>query len=122
LDEDAFAALVLEAFEEIRGEFGDELDNIVVVIEEWPDAVTLVSVGARSRWDLLGYYHGVPLTERGQGYNLTAPDRISIYRRPITRVSAGMHSLRRTVRRVLRHEVGHHFGIDDDRLEELGAY
>ena len=122
LDEDAFAALVLEAFDEIRDQFGDELDNVVVVVEDWPDAHTLATVGARSRWDLLGYYHGVPLTERGSGYNLIAPDRISIYRQPIVRICTGVPELRRTVRRVLRHEVGHHFGIDDERLEELGAY
>ncbi|MHB0877765.1 MAG: metallopeptidase family protein [Anaerolineae bacterium] len=121
-DEDAFATLVLDAFEQVKSEFGDSLDNVVVVVEDWPDPDTLALAGARSRWSLLGFYHGVPLTQRGHGYSLVAPDRISIYRRPIERVCASVRDLRSTVTRVLHHEIGHHFGIDDDRLYELGAY
>jgi predicted Zn-dependent protease with MMP-like domain len=122
LDEDAFSALVADAFEQVRNEFATEMNNVVVVVEDWPDSETLALAGVRSHWDLLGFYHGVPLTQRGRGYSLVAPDRISIYRRPIERVSGTAHELRRTVTRVLRHEIGHHFGIDDDRLHELGAY
>ena len=122
LDGDDFASLVAEAFEQVKSEFANELDNVVVVVEDWPDPETLALAGVRSHWNLLGFYHGVPLTLRGHGYSLVAPDRISIYRRPIERLSGTAHELRRTVTRVLRHEIGHHFGIDDDRLEELGAY
>lgn len=122
LDEDAFDRLVQDAFEEVKDEFGGDLSNLVVVVEDWPDQDTLALAGVRSHWSLLGFYHGVPLTERGHNYSLVAPDRISIYRRPIERLSANPRQLRRTVRRVLRHEIGHHFGIDDERLHELGAY
>lgn len=122
LDEDAFAALVDDAFAQVKSEFADELDNVVVVVEDWPDPDTLALAGVHSRWSLLGFYHGVPLTQRGHGYSLVAPDRISIYRRPIERLCGNARDLRSAVTRVLRHEIGHHFGIDDDRLQELGVY
>jgi len=91
-------------------------------VEDWPDRQTMRLAGIRHPADLLGFYHGVPLTERGQGYNLVLPDKISIYRQPILMRCRTLDEVRATVRRVVRHEVAHYFGIDDDRLREIGAY
>jgi predicted Zn-dependent protease with MMP-like domain len=71
---------------------------------------------------VLGHYHGVPLTRRTRGYNLVLPDKISIYRRPILMRCHRDEEVRQLVEHVLRHEIAHHFGINDDRLRELGAY
>jgi predicted Zn-dependent protease with MMP-like domain len=69
---------------------------------------------------LLGLYEGVPLTSRTTGYAGVLPDRITIYRRAICAICATEDEVVEQVRRTVIHEVGHHFGIDDDRLDELG--
>ena len=68
---------------------------------------------------LLGLYEGVPRTERG-GSNPLLPDHITIFRRPHELRAASRHDLWHLVRDTVVHEVAHHFGIDDDRLDELG--
>jgi predicted Zn-dependent protease with MMP-like domain len=69
---------------------------------------------------LLGLYHGIPLTKRGEFYNLVAPDKISIYQEHIEAVCESDDEVREQVRKTVLHELGHYFGIDDDRLHELG--
>ena len=119
---DQFDELVLSAIEDLPELFLDCLENVAIVVEEWPDRATLQSVGLSKRSHLLGLYHGIPQTERTQGYNLVMPDKISIYRRPILMRCRTDQEIRELVQRVVRHEIAHHFGIDDDRLTEIGAY
>ena len=69
---------------------------------------------------LLGLYHGIPLTQRGEYYNLVPPDKISIYQEPIEEFCRDDDEVREQVRKTVLHELGHYFGIDDDRLHELG--
>ncbi len=117
-----FERLVADAFNELPQDFREKLDNLVIVVEEWPDRPTLESTGVEHPSELLGLYHGVPLTARTHDYGLVAPDKISVYRRPILMHTSSPDGVRVLVRRVLRHEIAHYFGVDDDRLEELGAY
>lgn len=119
---DEFEELVAQAIEELPDIFFEKLENVAIVVEEWPDRNALWSVGVQSRTDLLGLYHGIPHTERTSGYNLVMPDKISIYRRPILMRCASPEEVQAMVGRVVRHEIAHHFGIDDDRLLEIGAY
>ena len=122
INADNFEALVDEALDTLPAFFRDRLDNVEVVIEDWPDRHTLRMMGIRSPYGLLGFYHGVPLTERTTHYGLVPPDKISIYRKPIEAHCNTPTELQDTVHRVVLHELAHYFGIDDDRLEELGAY
>jgi predicted Zn-dependent protease with MMP-like domain len=122
MDETSFEELVDEALDSIPEAFLDMLDNVAVIVEDWPDGETMRLARVRSPYQLLGFYHGVPQTGRNSGYNLVAPDRISIYRRPIEAQCRSKEELREMVRRVVLHELAHHFGIDDDRLHEIGAY
>jgi predicted Zn-dependent protease with MMP-like domain len=118
----AFERLVDEAIAELPGALLEKLENVEVVVEEWPDQETLRLAGADSREMVLGFYRGVPQTDRTHHYVLVLPDKISIYQRPIElrcRIDA---DVRKLVRRVVRHELAHHFGIGDDRLQEIGAY
>lgn len=85
------------------------MDNVAVTVEDKPPEP-----------GLLGLYHGVPLTERGDWYSGVLPDRISIYRNEICRVCDTREEVEEEVRTTVVHEVAHHFGIDDRRLEELG--
>jgi predicted Zn-dependent protease with MMP-like domain len=118
----SFEELVAQALEDLPDVFAKALNNVEVVVEDWPDSYTMRLVGVRSRYGLLGFYHGVPLTERTTHYGLVSPDKISIYRKPIEAQSRTDDELRAMVRRVVLHELAHHFGIDDDRLHEIGAY
>jgi predicted Zn-dependent protease with MMP-like domain len=78
--------------------------------------------GVRHPASLLGFYHGVPQTKRTHNYGLVLPDKISIYQRPIEMRCRTPQDVRRMVHHVLRHEIAHHFGLDDARLHEIGAY
>ena len=122
MDAEAFDRLVEEAWDALPEKFRMQLNNVEVIVEEWPDAHTLHLAKVRHPAELLGFYHGVPLTERGQGYNLIVPDRISLYRQPILLHCRTDDDVRELVPHVLRHEIAHHFGISDARLHELGAY
>jgi predicted Zn-dependent protease with MMP-like domain len=116
---DEFDDLVADALDEIPAELADELDNVVVMVEEWPTAEQLDAVGGTGT--LFGLYEGVPATERGPiSYSGVAPDRITIFRGPLTRAARNHHELAAQVRVTVLHEVGHWFGMTDERLHELG--
>jgi len=119
---EAFQQLVAAALDELPEDIQQAMENVDVVIEDWADAATLRRAGLRHPTQLMGFYHGVPRTKRTRGYNLVLPDKISIYRRPIEMRARTDEDLRAIVYRVVRHEIAHHFGIDDARLRELGAY
>lgn len=118
-----FELVVEAALAEIPDTLWNKIDNVAVVVEEWPSPVQLASVGMRSGGLLLGLYEGVPLTARTHNYGLVAPDKITIFRGPILRVCPPDETaIRNQIRRTVLHEIAHHFGISDDRLHELGAY
>ncbi len=94
--------------------------NVDIVIERRPTARDRKLAGIGPRGLLLGLYHGIPLTKRGEFYNLVAPDKISIYQEPIEAICETDDEVREQVRKTVLHELGHYFGIDDDRLHELG--
>jgi predicted Zn-dependent protease with MMP-like domain len=124
VDREDFERLVEEALDSLPDEFLEAMENVYVQVEEWPSREELAVVGLdpRDRYSLLGLYHGVPLTNRGTSY-VALPDRISIYQRPIE-AAAGPDddAIRAQVQRTVIHEIAHHYGIDDDRLEELDSY
>lgn len=122
MEEDEFEQWVAEALEALPEAFRTRLENVEIVVEDWPDRRTMRLAGVRSPADLLGFYHGVPLTRRTSHYMLVLPDKISIYRQPIRMRCRTPEEARAMVARTLRHEIAHYFGIDDRRLEEIGAY
>lgn len=114
-----FEDLVSEALDSLPDELATYMDNVEVVVEDEPPEAEVARLSPGST--LLGLYHGVPLTKRGLDAPLL-PDKISIYEGPITRAARDPDRIRALVRRVVIHEIAHHFGIDDARLHELGAY
>jgi predicted Zn-dependent protease with MMP-like domain len=117
-----FEDLVAEALETLPEAFKNRMDNVEIVVQDWPSRETMRQAGVHHPSQLLGFYHGVPLTERGHNYYLVLPDKISIYRRPILMHARTPEQVRQTIQRVVRHEIAHHFGIDDEHLHEIGAY
>lgn len=112
-----FDELVAEALDSLPPEIAAKLENVDVVIEDEPPPDVVASLEPGSA--LFGLYHGIPLTERGS-YGNVMPDKISIYRGPITRYWRRPETIRTQVRRTVIHEIAHHFGIPDERLHELG--
>ncbi len=112
-----FEELVAEALDSIPPELADYMENVAVVVADWP---TPAQQGVHSGL-LLGLYEGVSLTRRGpMSYVGALPDRITIFQGPHSRIVNDHDQLRRRIAITVVHEVGHHFGISDARLRELG--
>src|SRR3954447_16234088 len=111
VDEETFGRLVEEALDSIPPELGRVMRNVAVLLEDYGGSPTV-----------LGLYQGVPLTARTSSYGGVLPDRITIYRLPLCRRARDLEDVVQQVRHTVIHEVAHHFGISDERLEELGAY
>jgi predicted Zn-dependent protease with MMP-like domain len=109
VEPDRFEEMVAVALDDLPEDLGRLMRNVAVTVEHGP--------GPRG---LLGLYQGVPLTSRTSQYSGVLPDRITIYRRAICAICWSESEVASQVRRTVIHEVGHHFGIDDARLEELG--
>lgn len=110
MSRERFEELVADALDLIPPEFAKAMDNVVVLVEDIDPANP----------NLLGLYHGVALTERTSHYGGVLPDRITIYREPILGLCDSDEEVVEEVAVTVIHEVAHHFGIDDDRLHELG--
>ncbi|MCB0881724.1 MAG: metallopeptidase family protein [Thermoleophilia bacterium] len=108
---DAFEALVLRAIDEIPDAFRDALDTVAIVVED--DCPP----GSRRAY---GLYHGVPRTAFGGSWHAAPPARISIYMRPLVSDFPDPGDLVHQVRVTVLHEVGHHLGMDEDQLADLG--
>ncbi|MGH3275091.1 MAG: metallopeptidase family protein [Streptosporangiaceae bacterium] len=104
-----FEEMVGRALDELPAELGMRMRNVAVTVEPGPGPP-----------DLLGLYQGVPLTSRGATYAGALPDRITIYQQAICAICETDAQVADQVRRTVVHEVGHHFGISDARLRELG--
>ena len=108
-----FEECVQEAIDGLPDDLRDAMSNVAIVVEDEPPPGQ----------PLLGLYEGVPLTSRTSGYAGVPPDKITIYRRPLERLYGHDPALLgEQIRRVVLHEIAHHFGISDERLRELDRY
>src|SRR6478609_5928358 len=112
LNAEEFEKLVTDELDLLPDDMVDGLDNVVFVVEDRPEDGSL---------DLLGLYDGVALTERGEYGFGEMPDRIVLYREPLLAITADEDELRDEIHITLVHEIAHYYGIDDDRLHELGC-
>jgi len=104
-----FERLVGDALDGLPADLGKAMENVGVYVDD------LAPAGR-----LLGLYEGIPLTARGTSYSAAMPDRITIFKASICRICSSEAEVVERVRRTVIHEVAHHFGIDDHRLDELG--
>ncbi|MBC7258241.1 MAG: metallopeptidase family protein [Chloroflexi bacterium] len=119
---ETFDELVVQALESLPDEIRDKLDNVAVMVEDYPTRAQLRAGGVRRGMLLFGLYEGVPLTGRTSGYNMVMPDRITLFREPILMACRTTEEVRKTIAHTVLHEIAHHFGISDERLREIGAY
>ncbi len=111
LSVEQFEELVSRALDEIPPELAALIDNCVILVEDAPPP---------DEPGLLGLYDGIPLTERGTDYAGVLPDRIFIYRLPTLAICETIEDVVEEVHITVVHEIAHHFGIDDERLHDLG--
>jgi predicted Zn-dependent protease with MMP-like domain len=114
-----FEQLVERALRKLPRRFRTRLENIAVVVEGWADADTLEEMGIEPPDTLYGLYRGTDLTRRDTSYGGVLPDVITIYQGPIEEDCETLAEMEELVRDTVVHEVGHYFGLDDDRLGEL---
>ncbi|MEX2236634.1 MAG: metallopeptidase family protein [Dehalococcoidia bacterium] len=114
-----FERLVADVYAGLPEGIHERLDNVEVIVLPRPTREHRREAGLRGGQTLLGFYQGVPLTERGGNYHMALPDRIFVYAEPHTRRTPDPAALREEVRRTLLHEIAHYFGIEEQRLHEL---
>jgi predicted Zn-dependent protease with MMP-like domain len=119
MDLERFERYVVDAVESLPPDLLDRLENVELVVEDTPDEEQLESVGMKPPDTLLGLYEGVPLTARSSHYGMVPPDKISIFQGPIEGICRNDAEVIRQIRETVYHEIAHHFGISDPRLEEL---
>ncbi len=115
MDREDFERVVDRALDELPEWVVERVDNLHVVVEDWPTAEQ-----DPDGQGILGIYEGVSLLERGVDYSGFLPDRIVVFMGPHLEMGLSRHDLKDEIRRTVLHEVAHHLGIDDDRLHELG--
>ncbi|MFC2021830.1 metallopeptidase family protein [Chloroflexota bacterium] len=119
MNQQEFAQLLAKAVEDLPQEFLTRLENVDVVVQEYPTLAQLRRTGLRRDETLLGLYEGIPQTKRGSHYGMVLPDKITIFQKPIEANCRSDAELYTEVSRVLKHEIAHHFGISDARLREI---
>ena len=119
MDREKFETLVVEAIDNLPLEFRNRLENVDVVVEDWPTSGQLKKVKLSHRSQLLGLYEGVPQINRGRGYGLVPPDKISIFRKPIEGQCHSNEEISVKITEVVCHEIAHHFGTDEKTLRSI---
>jgi predicted Zn-dependent protease with MMP-like domain len=110
-----FEELVADALDELPDRFLERMNNVEVVVEDYPTR----EISRRFPGLLLGLYHGVPLPKRTTMATGTMPDIIYIYKRNIERICSNEQQVKEQVRATVMHEIGHHFGLDEDELRDV---
>jgi predicted Zn-dependent protease with MMP-like domain len=119
MDRQKFEQLVTKAIEDLPEEFLGRMENIDIVVEARPSLSQMRRARLQRGHTLLGLYEGVPRTRRGIRYGLVLPDKITIFQETIEAKCRHEEEVIAEIRRVVKHEIAHHFGISDARLRQL---
>ena len=119
MDRERFEWLVSRTVATLPEQFLDRLENLAVVVTDYPSGAQLAKTGLRSNHALLGLYEGVPQTKRSRYYSMVTPDKITIFQKPIESRCRDDAEIAAEIQRVVRHEIAHHFGIDEARLRQI---
>lgn len=119
MDRERFEWLVAEVVDSLPDEFHTKLENIDVVVQDEPTPSQLADIGLKRGETLLGLYQGVPLTKRSRHYGMVVPDKITVFQKPIETRCKNDAEVKTEIKRVVQHEIAHHFGIGDARLRQL---
>ena len=119
MTKERFEEIVQTAFDLLPDQFRNSIDNVHIVVEDYPPE-EILRREHYGKHSLLGLYQGIPLTRRGTWYGAapTVPDKISLYRKNIESVSADEEGMKRKIAEVLFHEIGHYFGMNEEQIRD----
>jgi predicted Zn-dependent protease with MMP-like domain len=119
VSEEEFEGLVAEAINSLPENFKEKMENIAIAIEDLPSQELLIEMKIKSPYGLLGLYRGVPYPRRGIWYRNVLPDKIIIFKKPIEVRCRNREDIKESVRRVVIHEIGHYFGLNEADLRKI---
>ena len=119
MEREKFETLVTRAIESLPAEFFSKLENVDIVVEDWPSPRQVKKLKLSNPSQLLGLYEGVPQIKRGRGYGMILPDKISIFQKPIEAQCRAEGEVEVKIAEVVQHEIAHHFGTDEKTLRKI---
>lgn len=119
VSDEQFEELISQSMEELPKEYVERLDNVAITFADKPDAEQRKRLKLRCHESLYGLYEGIPRTERGAGYNLVLPDKITLFKQPMLGSVRTLTELKAQVKNTLWHEIAHHYGLGHRRIHEL---
>jgi predicted Zn-dependent protease with MMP-like domain len=119
VSEEEFEGLVAEAINSLPENFKEKMENIAIAIEDLPSQELLIEMKIKSPYGLLGLYRGVPYPRRGIWYRNVLPDKIIIFKKPIEVRCRNREDIKESVRKVVIHEIGHYFGLNEADLRKI---
>lgn len=114
-----FNDLMAESLDELPKEYTSRLNNVLITYEDLPTPEQRHKLRLHHGQLLFGLYEGVPMTKRGNGYNLVLPDKITLFKQPMLAMVSDPVSLKAQIKHTLWHEIAHYFGLDHDRIHEI---
>lgn len=119
VSESEFTELVQKAVENLPERYLDNMKNVGFVVEDEPSLEQRHKMNLQDNQSLFGLYEGVPLTQRGAGYQMVLPDKITIFQNPLSWASSDLADLKERIQNTVWHEVAHHFGLAHSRIHAL---
>ncbi len=122
MSREEFEQITEHAFESLPQRFREAIENVGVVIEDYPEDDIVRKMKLHSKYQLLGLYQGIPLPHRGSWYGMTPiiPDKISLYQKNIEALCRTESEIVAKIHEVLIHEIGHYFGMNDEEIRAAG--
>ncbi|KXK07876.1 metallopeptidase family protein [Candidatus Dojkabacteria bacterium] len=115
---DQFEQYVQEGITRIPADFREHLENVSLVIEDFPTAHQFNKMRLKHKWQLFGLYEGVPLPKRTSSYSMVLPDKITLFRQPLVNYARDEEHLRQLVANVIWHEIAHYFGYTEEEVRK----
>ena len=119
ISDEEFSKMIDEAFVSLPEKYTKIMQNVAIVYEDDPSEAQRQKMHLQDNQTLFGLYEGIPMPQRGAGYNLVLPDKITLFKNPIVHASRDMVELQKQIRHTLWHEIAHHFGLDHDHIYKL---
>ena len=119
VSDEKFSSLIERALDELPSEYTSGLDNIAITYADNPSPEQAKALKLRGDSLLLGLYEGIPLIARGAGYNLVLPDKITLFKHPIMRVTSDEQEFYKQIKHTLWHEIAHFYGLNHDKIHEI---
>jgi predicted Zn-dependent protease with MMP-like domain len=119
MNDEQFDSLITRAMNELPQKYIKGLENVAIVMADDPTPEQIKKMKLESGHVLLGLYEGIPLTQRGAGYNFVLPDKITLFKNSLLTVSHNDDELFERIKRTLWHEIAHYYGLDHDRIDQI---